>query len=216
MDGAASFADAPLHDTRAGPLTAPARTAPPDPDGDRARVEALIERVALGDRAAFAALYDATAAKLFAVALRVLGDRQAAEDAMQDTFVKVWGAAGRYRRTGHSPMTWLVTIARNTAIDRLRARQGRPRGTDARDDAAGARVADGAPTPEQAAIARSEAGRVRDCLDALPPDRRAAITGAYLDGETYAALAERFDVPLNTMRTWLRRGLISLRACLGG
>ncbi|WP_179380991.1 sigma-70 family RNA polymerase sigma factor [Jannaschia marina] len=169
----------------------------------------MIARVALQDRAAFSDLYDATCGKLFAVCLRVSGRRQDAEDAMQDAYVKVWRNAGRYAVTGHSPMTWLITIARNTAIDRLRAR----RDHDDLGDVDGTLAAPGA-TPEQAAVATSEAERIRDCMNALPEDRRAAISGAYLEGQTYADLATRFDVPLNTMRTWLRRGLIALRECL--
>lgn len=172
-------------------------------------VEALIARVALGDRQAFARLYDATSGKLLAVCLRVLNDRAAAEDSVQDVYVKVWNNADRYRVTGHSPMTWLITIARNTAIDRLRAR--RP-DRDLADY--GDRIAAAGPGPEQSAVAASEAERILRCLDELEADRRAAIVGAYLDGETYRQLADRLDVPLNTMRTWLRRGLAAVRECM--
>ena len=128
---------------------------------------------------------------------------------MQDAYVKIWKNAERYRVTGHSPMSWLITITRNTAIDRLRARRGDKDMADYQDLLA----APGA-TPEQAAIARSEAGRIGECLGALPDDRRAAITGAYLEGRSYGDLAEQAGVPLNTMRTWLRRGLIALRECM--
>ena len=201
-------ADAGIAVTEAGESIA-ARGRADDDGADRVEVEALIARIALGDRAAFSRLYDMTSGKLFAVCLRVLGRRHAAEDAMQDAFVKVWNNADRYRVTGHSPMSWLITIARNTAIDRLRARR------DHRDlgdyDAV---LASGDITPEQSAIASSEAGRILRCMDDLPPDRKEAITGAYLDGQSYADLADRFGVPLNTMRTWLRRGLIALRECL--
>ncbi|MEM6304515.1 MAG: sigma-70 family RNA polymerase sigma factor [Pseudomonadota bacterium] len=175
----------------------------------RAHLEGLIERIALGERAALSALYDLTSGKLFAVTVRVLGRSQGAEDAMQEAYVKIWKNAGRYRVTGHSPMTWLITIARNTAIDRLRARRRHADLGDYENTLAAA-----APTPEQAAIAASEAGRVAHCLGTLPDDRRAAITGAYLEGRTYEELAEAAEVPLNTMRTWLRRGLIALRECL--
>ena len=174
-----------------------------------ANLEDLIERVSLGEQAALSSLYDLTSAKLFAVSLRVLGETQPAEDAMQETYVKIWKNAGRYRVTGHSPMTWLITIARNTAIDRLRAQRNHADLGDYENV-----LAAPAPTPEQSAIAASEAGRVTECLDTLPDDRRAAITGAYLDGRTYAELADEAAVPLNTMRTWLRRGLIALRECL--
>lgn len=170
----------------------------------------LIARVALRDRAAFDLLYEATSAKLFGICLRVLSNRSAAEDAMQDTYVKVWNNADRYAANGLSPMTWLITIARNTSIDRLRARKT---GNTSIESIQGELVAYG-PNPEQSAVAASEAARLTDCLDALPEDRGSAIRGAYLDGDSYADLAERFRVPLNTMRTWLRRGLIALRECM--
>lgn len=193
------------------PGEAPARPrASAQPDGDE--VEALIARVALGDRAAFSALYDATSGKLFAVCLRVLNRSQSAEDAMQDAYVKIWRNAGRYRTTGHSPMSWLATIARNTAIDRLRARRETTPVAD--DGSAGVTLIARGITPEQAAVAASEAGRLQGCLDELPGDRRAAVVGAYLDGRTYAELAGQAGVPLNTMRTWLRRALIALRECM--
>lgn len=177
---------------------------------DREEIERLIAQVALKDRAAFEELYDRVSAKLFGVCLRVLNKRAAAEDAMQDTFVKVWNNADRYQANGLSPMTWLITIARNTSIDRLRARK---KGHQDIDTPGMELVATG-PSPEQSAIAASEASKLTGCLEAMEADRSAAIRGAYLDGETYADLAERFKVPLNTMRTWLRRGLISLRECM--
>lgn len=174
-----------------------------------ADIDRLLSRVALGDRTAFSELYDATSAKLFGVCLRVLNNTASAEDALQETFMKVWRYADRYASNGMSPMTWLITIARNTAIDRLRAR--RPM-----DDIAGAedRLTAPGPTPEQATVAGSEAARIMECLAALPDERHAAVRGAYLEGASYAELAKTFDVPLNTMRTWLRRSLIALRECL--
>ncbi len=177
---------------------------------DREEIESLIARVALKDRTAFEALYDRVSAKLFGVCLRVLNKRAAAEDAMQDTFVKIWNNADRYRANGLSPMTWLITIARNTAIDRLRARRKGHQDVDT----PGLELIAPGPSPEQAAVAASEAARLTDCLDALEENRGAAVRGAYLDGKTYAELAETFEVPLNTMRTWLRRGLQALRACM--
>lgn len=174
----------------------------------RAEIEALIARVALRDRASFAALYDATSAKLFGVCLRVLDDRSAAEEVLQDVYVKIWHNADRYRVTGHSPMTWLITIARNAAIDRLRAARG-----PAEDVAELALPAPG-PDGEASAIAASEARRIRDCLAELETDRASAVRAVYLEGRSYAEMAERYSVPLGTMKTWLRRSLISLRECL--
>lgn len=129
---------------------------------------------------------------------------------MQDSFVKIWKNASRYQSNGLSPMTWLITIARNTSIDRLRAtRKGH------QDiDIPGFELAAPGAGPEQAAIAAGEARRLISCLDELAENRGAAVRGAYLDGQTYSDLAQVFNVPINTMRTWLRRGLISLRECM--
>jgi RNA polymerase sigma-70 factor (ECF subfamily) len=177
---------------------------------DREEIERLIARVALKDQKAFDELYDRVSAKLFGVCLRVLSKRAAAEDAMQDTFVKIWNNADRYNANGLSPMTWLITIARNTSIDRLRARKKGHQDIDT----PGFELAASGPNPEQSVVAASEASRLIGCLDQLDTDKGAAIRGAYLDGDTYADLAERFNVPLNTMRTWLRRGLMALRECM--
>lgn len=106
-------------------------------------------------------------------------------------------------------MSWLIAIARNTAIDRLRSVRAA-----AGDEAVAEDMASAEPTPEAVAVARGEAGRVMACLGELPEDRRRAVVGAYLDGLSYADLAARHDVPLNTMRTWLRRSLIALKECL--
>lgn len=173
-------------------------------------LESYLFRIAGRDQAAHGLLYRATSAKLFAVTLRVLKDSAEAEDALHDTYVKIWRFAEKYRSSGHSPMTWLITIARNTAIDRLRARRDMAPMEDQID-----LVPDHGPTPEHAAIASGERARLHACLDELPLDRRRAVTGAYLDGLTYADLAAQAAVPINTMRTWLRRSLQRLRECLG-
>jgi len=175
----------------------------------REDMEHDILRAANGDRAAFRALYDATAPKLLGVCLRVLHDRAEAEDVLQEIYVKIWHNAGRYSANGLSPMTWLITIARNSAVDRLRKRR-RAGASDALDE----RIADGGAGPEAQAVAASERRRLDTCMEELPADRAEAVRRAYLDGETYADLAARFDVPLNTMRTWLRRSLLKLRECL--
>lgn len=172
-------------------------------------VEQMILRVGLGDRAAFSALYDATSAKLFGVCLRILNDRAEAEDALQDAFVRIWQKASSYAVNGYSPMTWLITLTRNLAIDRLRARKSGNVDIDEVHD-----LRDTGPTPEAAAVAASERSRLDGCLNELDADRAAAVRGAYLEGHSYDELAAQFAVPLNTMRTWLRRSLIKLKDCL--
>jgi len=173
-------------------------------------IEGYIARCALGDRDAFSLLYSATSAKLFGICLRVFGNRAEAEDALQDVFVKIWRNAERYQVNGLSPMTWLITIARNLSIDRLRARKtAQGAGLEEADDLASA-----SPGPEALAIAASERGQIVDCMAELEADKSDAVRRAYLMGETYQELADRYSVPLNTVRTWLRRSLIKLKECL--
>lgn len=172
-------------------------------------ISGLISRVAMRDRAAFAALYDRTSAKLFGVCLRVLNDRAEAEDALQEVYVKVWRNAEKFSTSSYSPISWLVAVARNHAIDRIRAR--RP---DAVEIEEAAEIADEAPNPERAALAASDRRRIDGCLDELEAARADAVRGAYMDGYSYQELAARHRVPINTMRTWLRRSLMKLKECL--
>ncbi len=174
-------------------------------------LSACLTRVAAGDRGAFRELYAGAAPKLMGVLLRMLGHRAEAEEALQDVFTRVWTRAGRFDPARGSAGGWLVAVARNAAIDRLRARPPVVTGDDG--DEAGA-VADGRPGAEAGLIARGEARRVVDCMGRLEPDRAAAVRGAYLQGLSYQDLADRHAVPLNTMRTWLRRSLIRLRECM--
>jgi len=169
----------------------------------------LIVRTSLKDRAAFDLLYRQTSAKLFGVCLRVLNDRSEAEEALQEVFVKIWTKADRFAVSELSPISWLVAIARNHAIDRIRSRRHA-----AADMDAAMNVADPAPGPEAMAVAGDEKERIHACLEELEKDRAEAVRGAYLKGESYVELGERHRVPLNTMRTWLRRSLLKLRECL--
>lgn len=172
-------------------------------------VATLIGQTAAGDRAAFRALYAATSAKLFGIALRILKDRAEAEDALQEVMTRIWLNARRYDATRARGITWLAAIARNHAIDRLRAR---PAVTDG-DDAL-AMLSDPNPGAEHRVVARGEARRIAECFGTLEQARADAVRGAYLDGLTYEQLSARHDVPLNTMRSWLRRGLQRLKECL--
>lgn len=174
-------------------------------------IENWIAKVGLGDRASFEQLYRATSAKLFGITLRVLKDRTEAEEALQESYVKIWRNAQRYHVNGLSPMSWLITIARNTAIDRLRARKSSAAtgGSDVMEA-----VPDTAPGPEALAVRSSDVAALGVCLAELNSAHAEAVRGAYLDGMTYAELAQSAGVPINTMRTWLRRSLIKLKECL--
>lgn len=176
---------------------------------DASNVSRLLTRVGLGDQAAFRQLYGATSAKLFGVCLRVLKNRTDAEDVLQEVYIKIWNNASTYQVSGYSPMTWLITIARNQSIDRLRSRR-----SDAADLSEAENLADIKPTPEQSAVRAGETDRLRQCLDQLAPDRAKAVKAVYLEGYSYQEMADRLNQPINTVRTWLRRSLISLRECL--
>lgn len=169
----------------------------------------LIVRTSMKDRAAFDLLYRNTSSKLFGVCLRVLNDRGEAEEALQEVFVKIWMRADRFAVSDLSPISWLVAVARNHSIDRVRARK-----QETTDIEAAYEVADPSPSPEAQAVASGEGDRIHGCLQELDDDRADAVRGAYLNGESYVELAERHKVPLNTMRTWLRRSLMKLRECL--
>ena len=176
---------------------------------DTADIAGLIARCALRDRQAFRDLYGRTSAKLFGVTLRILRDRSEAEEALQEVYVKIWQRADRYVPGGYSPISWLVAVARNHSLDVLRARKPQSEDIDLALD-----VADAGPDPEQAEASRGERSRIDNCLGQLDAEKADAVRGAYLDGYSYEELSSRFSVPLNTMRTWLRRSLLKLRDCL--
>jgi RNA polymerase sigma-70 factor, ECF subfamily len=176
-----------------------------------AELSKLLSRIALGDRAALDALYLHTSAKLFGVLLRLLNDRQEAEDALQEVYIRVWQRADRYSVSAASPISWLVAVTRNHAIDRLRKRK-----TSAGNLEDAENVKDDQPTPEAVVEAEGEKRRLDHCLEELEAVKAEAVRGAYLDGQSYQELAERHGIPLNTIRTWLRRSLMKLRTCLEG
>ncbi len=169
----------------------------------------LILRTSLQDRTAFDQLYTHTSAKLFGVCLRILRNRAEAEDALQEVYVKIWTKADRFAASELSPITWLVAIARHHAIDRLRMRRPFASGIEPALD-----IPDGAPDPEMQVATVFQNEKIYNCLDELEEDRARAVRGAYLDGTSYADLAKQYNIPLNTMRTWLRRSLIKLKECL--
>ncbi|HEV2285165.1 MAG TPA: sigma-70 family RNA polymerase sigma factor [Steroidobacteraceae bacterium] len=173
--------------------------------------EALLSQVALGNRAAFEALYRATADRLFGICLRVLRDRAEAEEVLQEVFTAVWRKAAQYDPRQGSVMSWLGITTRNRAIDRLRTRPARA-SLGALE--AAAEVADAGTSPAEEAEASSERERLSRCLEELEPRRRSLIRDAFFGGLTYEELATRVQAPLGSVKSWVRRGLLQLRACL--
>lgn len=178
---------------------------------DRASLVGALSRVAQGEREALRQVYTATAPKLFGVCLRISQDREAAEDILQDVYLKVWNRAGRFDATRASPITWLCAIARNAAIDWRRANGGPVLVTE--DHAA--EIPDTRETAPERIEAAQDRARIFHCLEALEARQGSAIRSAFFDGFTYAQLADRMKVPLGTMKGWIRRGLLQLRECIG-
>jgi RNA polymerase sigma-70 factor (ECF subfamily) len=180
-------------------------------DATRSQLAAALVRVAGGDRAALRVVYQDTSAKLFGVCLRILKDRGEAEDVLQEVFVTVWRRAASFDPGRASPITWMVAIARNRAIDRLRASAVSRRMEPIES-------ADAVSDPAPAAVERVELAqqhqRLSRCLEELEARHASAIRAAFLDGTTYEELAARMSVPLGTMKSWIRRGLLKLRTCL--
>lgn len=180
---------------------------PQSPSYELAR---LLAASADGDRAAFAALYGATSAKLYGIALRILRRTDLAEEAVQDAYVRIWRRASDFDPGRASAIAWMAAITRNRALDVARLKRELP--LDAAPDHAD--VALDAPSPEAQAELSDELRRLQACLGELDDDRRAAVLLAYRAGWSREELADRFGRPVATVKTWLRRSLMSLKRCL--
>ena len=178
---------------------------------DAASIARLIEQVAEANERALQQLFDRTSPKLFGICLRILHDKQDAEDALQEVYVSVWRRAGSFDAARSSPITWMATIARNRSIDRLRSSH-RSRGTASADEALN--VADTSADSFEMASLAQDGARLHHCLEKLEAKQNGAIREAFFDGFAYSQLAERAGVPLGTMKSWIRRGLQSLKKCL--
>ncbi len=183
-------------------------------------VAQLLARSGLGDRAAFARLYERTSAHLFAVVLRIQRDRAQAEDLLQEIYVSVWKAAASFDAARSQPLTWLTHIARNRAIDSLRRAQAQPRteSLSAADD-------DDRPDPHEALPSHepgplellnsaSEQRELTRCMEHLSPPQRQSVALAFFDGLSHAEVAEHLREPLGTVKSWVRRALQTLKGCL--
>jgi RNA polymerase sigma-70 factor (ECF subfamily) len=197
-------------------------SAAPDWSERSRELATLLSRTALGDRAAFARLYERTSGHLFAVLLRVQRDRALAEDLLQDVYVNVWRAAGGFDVARSQPLTWLTSIARNRAIDSLRRAQTQPQllsttrdagDDDDRPDAVEC-AADESPGPLQLLDRACDARELSRCMNGLSATQRQSVALAFYDGLSHAEVANRLHQPLGTVKSWLRRALQSLKRCL--
>jgi RNA polymerase sigma-70 factor (ECF subfamily) len=183
---------------------------------DSVALQSDLARVALGDRLAFKRVYQATSAHLFGIALRMLNRRDLAEDVLQEAFVNVWHHAGSYQAAASQPMTWLISIVRNKALDHLRASARRPtESLDETDDQGAAHeIADERPNPMQLLLAAADAMRIRACMDGLDAAHRQCLALAYYHGLSHSEVAEHIGSPIGSVKAWVRRGLERLKKCL--
>jgi len=169
----------------------------------------LLSRSALGDRAAFARLYQATSSKLYGVALRILRREDWAEEVLQECYVSVWRHAPEYNASRAAPMTWMTSIVRNRCLDWLRRPNPEPLAEGAEEA-----LEDTGPGPLAELERGRESGAIARCMGGLEAKQRQAIALAFFDGLSHAELAHHLREPLGTVKTWVRRGLAKLRTCL--
>lgn len=184
---------------------------------DAARLETLIAATAGGDKLAFRQLYQETSSHLFALLLRMLKRRDWAEEALQDSLLKVWRKSETYDSGKGSPSTWLFTIARHRALDLLRQKRPEDSMTITNDEDGSSTVMDVIDedeNPEARAMEGEGMGRLERCMKGLLTQERKSVMLAYYEGYTHPELASALDAPLGTVKSWVRRGLTKLRSCL--
>jgi RNA polymerase sigma-70 factor, ECF subfamily len=170
----------------------------------------LLGAVARGDETAFERLYDATRAKIYGVLLRILGRAALAEEVMKETYLKIWNTADGFDPTVASPTTWMVAIARNRAIDIVRKRGD----LSIEDEPEVPEAAAEAPQPLARREMTEELKRLLSCLGRLDPEKQRIVLLAYYSGWSRDQLAQKLDIPVNTVKTWLRRSLLEIRECM--
>jgi RNA polymerase sigma factor (sigma-70 family) len=176
---------------------------------------ALIDRVAAREEAALKALYDQTSGKLYGLALRVTDRREWAEDALQEAFLQVWRNAADYRASLSPPMAWLGLIVRSRALDQLRRHKAeREHLTDELDDTLADTLEGDSTNPMDTSLASQQAWALHQCLTRLDHKQREVVSLAYLRDLSHGELAQQLKLPLGTVKSWIRRGLDQLRACM--
>lgn len=184
----------------------------PDTDSE---LMTLLDRIAAQDDTALKRLYECTSSRLFGLALRVVRDRDAAEDVLQESFLSIWRSAGSYRASLSPPMAWLGLIVRSRALDALRKRVSDRTGLmNELDDDLSQTLEGESPNPMDATEASEQAFALHQCLTRLENKQREVVSLAYLRDLSHGELAEQLQLPLGTVKTWIRRGLEQLRACM--
>ncbi len=176
---------------------------------------ALLDRVALSDQAALKELYDLTSSKLYGVAVRVVTNREWAEDVLQEAFLNIWRIAGDYKASLSPPMAWMGLVVRSRGLDFLRRRTSdRADVMQELDDVISDTVAGNSPNPLDMTQASEQANALHLCLSKLDNRQREVVSLAYMRDLSHAELAEQLKLPLGTVKTWIRRGLEQLRGCM--
>lgn len=171
----------------------------------------LLAAVAKGDAAAFERLYAATRAKLYGVVVRILRRPDLADEVLQEAYIRIWRSAGQFDPLRAAPITWMVAIARNRAIDLMRRRAE----TSIEEEPDAMEVAADNPDPLARRELNEELKRLLACIGNLDPERQRLVLLAYYDGWSREQLAAKLERPVNTIKTWLRRSLLEIRECLG-
>lgn len=187
------------------------------PEDSTSDLAALMARVALKDRQAFARLYQLTCAHLLGLATRIVGSQARGEEVLHEAYVKVWHAASSYRPGTASPMTWLINVVRHQAIDALRSNASERASTVPLPDEGAEALAGSAAEqqePQQLLEVNLQRLHIDACMGRLPAAQRQALALAYYQGLMHTEIAERLGAPLGTAKAWVRRGLARLKDCL--
>lgn len=179
-----------------------------------ADLEQLLARIALGDQRAFEQLYRATSSHLLGIAFGVMQQRERAEDVLQEAYLNVWHAAGSFRAQMATPMTWLINIVRNKAIDRLRVGVALRNSQVPLDEEALQQPDEHERGPAQLVDTALVRARIDGCMQGLAAGQRQALALAFFRGLVHAEIADTMGAPLGTVKAWVRRGSDRLRECL--
>ncbi len=179
----------------------------------RKQLDEAMDAIARGDRDALHTVYEATSPRVFGTVIRIVRDRERAQDIVQDVYLILWRRAGRFDPAKGSAMTWLCTIARNTALNDIRARSRDRNLSENPFPEVG--LKDIVPADEW--LCNVEEGEaLTRCLEELDENQRSSILLAFFEGFSHSELAARLEKPMGTVKSWIRRGLADLKGCLGG